>query len=197
MFCRFFVSLYASLYQNYTKTKLMKPILTFLLILAITPYVSAQKYSRVKVLADDQELRQIADLGVAVDHGIRKKNTFIITDLSEYEIDILNEYGYPYEIEIDDVKEFYKDRLNRPSEHPYEKNEECSGSGSGSGSFVPSVPSNFNLGSQGGYLTYDEMLAELDDMYSQYPNIISQKSPISNFNTFEGRPIFHAKISLL
>ena len=92
----------------------MKSILTFLLILAITPYVSAQKYSRVKVLADDQELRQIADLGVAVDHGIRKKNTFIITDLSEYEIDILNEYGYPYEIEIDDVKEFYKDRLNRP-----------------------------------------------------------------------------------
>ena len=80
----------------------MKSILTFLLILAITPYVSAQKYSRVKVLADDQELRQIADLGVAVDHGIRKKNTFIITDLSEYEIDILNEYGYPYEIEIDE-----------------------------------------------------------------------------------------------
>jgi PKD repeat protein len=173
----------------------MKLILSFLLILAVTTFVSAQKYSRVKVLANDQELRQIADLGVAVDHGIRKKNTFIITDLSEYEIDILNEYGYPYEIEIDDVKEFYQDRLSKPSEHPYEKNEECAGGGGGSGSFVPAVPSNFNLGSQGGYLTYNEMLAELDAMYAQYPNIISQRSPISNFNTYEGRPIFHAKIS--
>ena len=103
----------------------MKSILTILLILAITPFVSAQKYSRVKVLANDQELRQIADLGVAVDHGIRKKNSFIITDLSEYEIDILNEYGYPYEIKIDDVKAFYKDRLNRCIRTKLIRNSKC------------------------------------------------------------------------
>ena len=82
----------------------MQSTLTLLLILAITPFISAQKYSRVKVLANDQELSQIANLGVAVDHGIRKKNTFIITDLSEYEMNILNEYGYPFEIEFDYVK---------------------------------------------------------------------------------------------
>tara|TARA_B110000285_G_scaffold105322_1_gene119884 strand:+ start:13901 stop:16738 length:2838 start_codon:yes stop_codon:yes gene_type:complete len=173
----------------------MKFTITLLLILAITPFVSAQKYSRVKVLANDQELRQISNLGVAVDHGIRKKNTFIITDLSEFELAILDEYGYPYEIEIDDVKMFYKDRLSKPQSSPYNKNEECSGGPGNSGSFVPVIPSNFNQGSMGGYLTYDEMLAELDAMYAQYPNIISERSPISTFTTYENRPIFHARIS--
>ena len=57
------------------------------------------------------------------------------------------------------------------------KNEDCSGSNGGSGSFSPQTPSNFNLGSMGGYLTYDEMLSELDDMYAQYPNLITQKVP--------------------
>ena len=105
----------------------MKSILALFLILTVTPFISAQKYSRIKVLANDQELKQIANLGVAVDHGIRKKNTFIITDLSEYEIDILNAYGYPYEIQIDDVKEFIKtnkkiDVFTYPADHGFNCN---------------------------------------------------------------------------
>lgn len=173
----------------------MKITFTLLLILAITPFVSAQKYSRVKVIANNLELHQISNLGVAVDHGIRKSNTFIITDLSDLELDILNQYGYSYEVQIDDVKAFYKDRLSKPSEHPYTKNEDCSGGSGNTGSFEPSIPSNFNLGSMGGYLTYDEMLDELDAMHLQYPNLISERSPISNFETYENRPIYHARIS--
>lgn len=173
----------------------MKTILSLVLILTITPFVSAQKYSRVKVNANNQELRQIANLGVAVDHGIRKKNTFIITDLSEEEINILDAYGYSYEIEIDDVKTFYKKRLSKPSAHPYLKNTDCSGGSGGSVGFEPAVPSNFNLGSMGGYLTYDEMLAELDAMHAQYPSLITERSPISNFETYNNRPIYHVKLS--
>ena len=75
------------------------------------------------------------------------------------------------------------------------KNEDCSGSSGGSGSFSPEVPSNFNLGTMGGYLTYDEMLAELDAMHTQYPNLVTQKSPISSFQTYENRPIYHVRIS--
>ena len=173
----------------------MKSILTLVLILAITPFISAQKFSRVKVIANNQELLQISNLGVAVDHGIRKKNTFLITDLSEQEIAILDDYGYTYEIEIDDVKAFYKNRLSKPESHPFLKNADCSGGSGGSGGFEPAVPSNFNLGSMGGYLTYEEMLEELDDMHSQYPNLITAKSPISNFETYNNRPIYHVKLS--
>ena len=47
----------------------------------------------------------------------------------------------------------------------------------------------------GGYLTYSEMLSELDDMAQQYPNLITVKTPIHNFLTHENRPIYHVKIS--
>ena len=172
----------------------MKFILTLIIFLSTIQFFSAQKYSRVKVFANEQELMSLSSLGVPTDHGIRKKGTFLISDFSEQEIEILNTYGYTYEVQIDDVQEFYIDRLAKPSGVEL-KNEDCSGSNSGSGSFSPQTPSNFNLGSMGGYLTYDEMLAELDDMYAQYPNLITQKSPISNFETFENRPIYHVRIS--
>jgi len=172
----------------------MKFILTLSIFLTSIQFSSAQKFSRVKVFANEQELTDLSSLGVPTDHGIRKKGTFLISDFSEQEIQILNTYGYTYEIEIEDVQEFYIDRLSKPNGQEL-KNEDCSGSNSGSGSFSPQTPSNFNLGSMGGYLTYDEMLDELDAMFAQYPNLITQKDPISTFETYENRPIYHVKIS--
>jgi len=173
----------------------MKFNLTFILFFSAIQLTSAQEYSRVKVLASDQELSQLSNLGIPVDHGIRKKNTFLISDFSETEIQILEEYGFEYEIQIDNVKLYYKNRLNKPNAQGSYKNENCSGTSGGTGFFDPTVPGNFNQGSMGGYLTYDEMLAELDAMYAQYPNIITAKEPISTFLTHEGLPIYHVRIS--
>ena len=47
----------------------------------------------------------------------------------------------------------------------------------------------------GGYLKYNEMLAELDAMVAQYPNLITSKAPISTFLTVGNRPIYHVRIS--
>ena len=172
----------------------MKFILTLTLFLTTIQFSIAQKFSRVKVFANEQELINLSSLGVPTDHGIRKKGTFLISDFSEQEIQILSTYGYTYEIEIEDVQEFYIDRLSKPNSQEL-KNEDCSGSNSGSGSFSPQTPSNFNLGSMGGYLTYDEMLDELDAMYAQYTSLITQKDHISTYETYENRPIYHVKIS--
>ena len=57
------------------------------------------------VFANQQELIDLSNLGVPTDHGIRKKETFLISDFSEHEIEILTTYGYTYEIEIDDENE--------------------------------------------------------------------------------------------
>ena len=46
----------------------------------------------------------LSNLGVVTDHGIRKKNTFLISDFSENEIQIMTDYGFTYEVQIDDVK---------------------------------------------------------------------------------------------
>jgi PKD repeat protein len=156
----------------------------------------SQNYSRVKVFGNDTEIYRLGQLGVAVDHGITKKGVFFISDFSKEEIQIMNDHDFSYEIEIPDVQEYYIQLLNNPLSHsgPILKNANCSG-GSGSSQFTPEIPANFNLGTMGGYLKYNEMLAELDAMFAQYPNLISARTPISTFLTSENRPIYHVKIS--
>ena len=42
------------------------------------------------------------------------------------------------------------------------------------------TPSNFSLGSMNGIYTYQEVLDNLDQMYSLYPNLITEKANIGN-----------------
>ncbi|MEP0516252.1 M14 family metallopeptidase, partial [Dokdonia sp.] len=51
-----------------------------------------------------------------------------------------------------------------------------------SGATYP-TPDNFNLGSLGGYMTYQQFLDELDDMHDLYPNLITARDGISDFLT--------------
>jgi PKD repeat protein len=157
----------------------------------ITTFAFTQDYSRVKVFANAEGLAQLSNLGVAVDHGTYKQNTFFISDFSSREIQIMQENGFEFEILIPDVQQYYIDQI--ASDVP-QKNAACSGTPQASG-FSPSTPSNFNLGTMGGYLKYTEMLAELDAMVAQYPNLITAKSQISNFLTHENRPIYYVRLS--
>ena len=168
-------------------------------VFSFSSYLFSQEYSRVKVYGTNEELLKLSNLGVTIDHGIRKEGFFFISDFSKNEISIMQSYGYKYEILIEDVQAFYIDRLNNPEKYgeAVVKNSSCTstGGGSGSGTFNPATPSNFNLGTMGGYLKYNEMLAELDAMAAQYPNIISAKAPISTFLTVGNRPLYYVKIS--
>ena len=71
----------------------MKFILTCILFIGSIPFSQSQKYSRVKVFANQQELLNLSNLGVPTDHGMRKKNTFLISDFSENEIQIIGSYN--------------------------------------------------------------------------------------------------------
>jgi len=168
--------------------------LSLLLIIIISELLNAQDYSRVKVLGNAQDLFRLSELGVTVDHGIKKEGVFFISDFSKEEIQIMQNYGFDYEILIPDVQAYYVSILNNPEASSTTKNPVCSGTGGNTG-FSPTTPTNFNLGTMGGYLKYNEMLAELDDMFAQYPNLITQKAPISTFLTANNRPIYHVKIS--
>ena len=54
---------------------------------------------------------------------------------------------------------------------------------------------NYEDGSMGGYLTYDELLATLDEMVNLYPNLITARAPIGNILTHENRPIYWLRLS--
>jgi PKD repeat protein len=175
----------------------MKNILLSFIFLTLTLSLNAQDYSRLKVFANEEQLYKLGNLGVAVDHGISKEGTFFISDFSRSERVIMDQYEFNYEVLIEDVQRYYIDILNNPEKQEASlKNTICSNTSSGSSFYAnPATPTNFNLGTMGGYLKYNEMLAELDAMVQQYPNLITAKAPISTFLSHENRPIYHVKIS--
>lgn len=167
----------------------MKTIL-FAAVLFVVSTVSAQKFSKVKIYADRDGLVQLFNEGIPVDHGCRKSGQFIITDLSEQDIQRVAALNYQYEVVIDDVKKYYVQQNSYPAQP---KNASCSGTSTGN---TNTVPENFQVSSTyGGYYKYNEMLQELDEMAALYPNLISVKAPIHTFLTWENRPIYQVKIS--
>jgi carboxypeptidase T len=152
-----------------------------------------EKFSRVKIFADNAGLNKIAGLGVCVDHGERKYNTWLITEVSQMEITAIKKAGYQLEILIDDVVQHYESQNSSA-----EKN--------GSGLQINSTscndncdawpqPANFSLGSFAGFFTLQEVINNLDSMAAKYPSLITSRQSIGSGTTVEGRTIYYVKIS--
>lgn len=173
----------------------MKKLFTGLFVAVFTLISYGQlDYSRVRVYATHEQLEEIHELGIDIDHGKKKLNTWIETDLSTVEIAKLQEEGYAVEILIEDVVEHYQLQNMAPATKTVRAS--CDGTGGTSISpGTPADPSNFQLGSMAGFYTYEEYLAELDSMRSKYPSLISAKTGISTFTSHEGRPIYWVRIS--
>jgi hypothetical protein len=124
-----------------------------------------------------EDLSKLDALGIPVDHGIHKRGFFIISDFSKSEIDTAKNAGFIVDVIIEDSKAYFleQNRINAPAKN----NPTCSGNGV----IEYETPANFQLGSMGGYLTYQEMLDNLDLMQTLYPNLISQKENIGSFLT--------------
>ncbi|WP_405224830.1 M14 family zinc carboxypeptidase [Dokdonia sp. Asnod1-B02] len=159
------------------------------------------QYKRVKVfLNQTKTLALLNQTGVAADHGIHKDGTFIISDFSLQELEKIRNAGFQFETIEEDIQKAYKEQSTRSTIAT--RNVACRSSDA----VAYETPANFNLGSMGGYLTYQELLDELDDMAGQYPDLITVKAPISNFLTegltddgvtpsIGGNPIYWLKIS--
>jgi len=172
------------------KAKLLL-LLSLFIIFQTFSQEKIQKYSKAKIYySNPLDLTRMLDNGIAVDHGKHKKEVFIESVFSEWELSKARELGYNIAIVIDDMQQYIKDQ----KQPKMRRNISCSSS-EGEGSIEYETPINFELGSMGGFYTYTQMLQELDDMHSLYPNLITAKSPISNFLTYENRPIYSVKIS--
>ena len=160
-----------------------------------------EKFHKVKLNYTTQdELLNLANQGVAIDHGLNKKNHFFISDFSESEIEKIKYLNFDYEILINDVTNFYNER-NRTSQKT-NSNEYCEENDE---NFT--TPENYDFKQAddfGGFYTYNEMLSELDDMHNLYPNLISSRSDIRDpdysenphiHETYEGRFLQWVKIS--
>lgn len=163
----------------------MKYNVFFAFIFSALACFSQEKYSRIKIYTGTEGLSRLHEQGLPVDHGTTKKNHWIITELSETEIQKVNDLGFKYEIIIGDMVWHYQTQSERTS---------SSSDGICNPIDYP-VPINFKLGSMGGYFTYNEMLTHLDSMALKYPNLITVKQQTGDTTSIEGRIIWNVKIS--
>ena len=147
------------------------------------------QYKRVKIWGDQSKIQELSENGIAVDHGLVKKDTWFIGEFSETELNLIQSLNVSYDVLIDDMETYYVEQNNKTKsldEYP------CDNS---SGGFEFEDPDAFELGSMGGFFTYEEFNMHLDSMAVRYPNLISAKQPISDYLTHEGRPIYWLRIS--
>ncbi len=150
--------------------------------------------------SNGEDLIELANNGLCIDHGFNKKNHFFISDFSASDLDKIKSLGFTYEILIEDVTSFYQNR--NKSELKLKSNEYCIDENN---DYI--TPNNYDIkdgNDFGGFYTYEEMLDELDDMYSQYPNLITQRTDLKDeqyiesphiHETYEGRFLQLVKIS--
>lgn len=173
--------------------RMKKVYLFFLVFISIHTIAQNQKYSKVKFHLDAKEhsLKKLSSI-IGLDHGDYKKNEYFISDFSESDIAKARQYGFNAEILIEDVSSYYAKRKQDDKNQTEKLNSAC---GNAAVTALVNTPSNFSLGSMGGFYTYAELQSRLDSMISKYPNLISAKMPIDTLTTHEGRPVYWFRIS--
>ena len=131
---------------------------------------SIEIYKEIKIFNEEIEnISFLQSLGLDVDHMIQGTD-YIQFAINEYDLNKLILNNINYEVIHHDLQTFYENRLDQNY-----------------------ISRDFELGSMGGYYTFDEIEYHLDQLSSLYPNIISQK--ISIGQTYEDRNIWAVKIS--
>ncbi len=143
------------------------------------------KYSQVRVyITSKSDINSLAQAGLAVDH-IDYRGTYFDVVLNDDEVAILKNTGRRYDVQIDDLEAEYRSRpqMSRAETKALEAQM----------SQLYTTPSNFHFGSMGGYLTFAEVVTELDNMRALYPNLISVRQSLGT--SLESRDIWMVKIS--
>lgn len=173
----------------------MKKLLLSVILLFSFYLINAQeKYSKVKILLNDKtSIETLAKLGIETDHGFYEKLKSFTSDYSQSEILLLKKNQIDFEILIDDVSKYYIERNRIETSKNIQAKKRAGNCKPTAPTYV--TPNGFNLGSMGGFFTYQEAMNKIDSLAILYPNIVSIKKPIGNYTTFEGDSIFWLKIS--
>jgi len=163
--------------------------LLFLIAYLSAINIQAQQYSKLKIHLNPITENLLQQRGVELDHGIVKKEIFIINDFDDETISWMNQSGIDYDVLIEDVKAYYVNR--QANEVSRGARDACFNTQND----TIEIPENFSLGSMGGFYTYQEFLQNLDSMHSMFPDLISERSVIDTFLTHQGLPLYQVKIS--
>ena len=141
-----------------------------LLILAFNFLFSNEIYKEIKIYDHNIEnVSFLTSIGIDLDH-IHRTNDYIQFAINSYDLSKLIIHNIEYEVIHDNLEEYYVSRLDNDY-----------------------FDRDFDLGSMGGYYTFEEIESNLDELSNMYPDIISEKVSIGS--SLEGRNIWAIKIS--
>ena len=169
----------------------MKKLLLILLCLPFFLYSQEIKYSKARIYYNKTDYNLLIQHEVTLDHVKHKKGVFVEGDFSSNDINIAKSLGCEVEILIDDVQQYYIERNQSAAHNIKVQNNLCLDNLNS----TYATPINYNHGSMGGFLTYNQVMSEIDSMALLYPDLITVRAPISTFTTFEGRNLYWVKIS--
>lgn len=168
------------------KIYLSAVVIIFFVLITTSSYAQRMKYHRVTAEIAPEKLESLFNNGLEVDHfGYENKKDFT-AELSDDDLNVFKKNNIKYSFIIEDLEKNLE-KFNQEVDRKYSVN------GSKSAKVAVTTPSNFSLGSYGGYFTFAQMQTILDQMRTLYPNLISAKSTIGT--SIEGRPVFMVKIS--
>ena len=139
-----------------------------------------EKYSRAKVSANPAQIKSLLQKGITLDEVAEKTATSVTGVFSSSELSVIKSLGLKAQIIVDDLAADFITRNTADQQ-------------TGMQLRTGGTPPGFNYGSMGGYLTYNEMVAELDELKAMYPNLITVKQSIGT--SIEGRNLWMVKIS--
>ncbi|RMD88029.1 MAG: T9SS C-terminal target domain-containing protein [Calditrichaeota bacterium] len=158
------------------------------LTISLVDFLSGQelpvKYSKVRVYINTpQDIITINRAGLVFDHIIFHGNSFDVV-LNNWELNHLKKIWTAYDILVEDMEAEYRSRpkLSQAELADLEARMKQKYGFQG-----------FGFGSMGGYYTFDEIVQDLDEMVTLYPNLITPKQSIGK--SIEGRDIWMVKIS--
>ncbi len=130
-----------------------------------------ETYKQVRVQTPTStSISELQSAGLDIDHSHQKAGEWIEFAISESKLPRLNSTHLSYEIIHENLEAFYASRLDSD----YESRD-------------------FELGSMGGYYTFAEIEEQLDILYADYPNLITEK--LSLGTSLEGRDVWMVKMS--
>ncbi len=150
-----------------------------------------EKFARVRINLNGQDLSRLTALGIETDHGTWTPGRSLITVLAASELQEVRAAGFATEVLVDDLQAWHRAQAAEyAAAQP--RNHLCS-------DFDVNpypTPANYTYGSMAGYYTYQEMLDILDDMAAKFPQLISVRAVVSDtLLTHEGRPQWWVRVS--
>ncbi len=175
------------------KHKLLLPIFLFLSFIAR----SQEKILDARIWLDGRTMQDLVVAGLEADHGFYEPGVYFRSEFSSLELIRVKKAGFRIDTFETDVQARYlRENARRQPVRTVAAADRSQSPCEDFGSASAETPVNYTYGSMGGYYTYEEYLAILDDMHAKFPHLISERKPVhESLLTHEGRPQWFVRIS--